>query len=633
MTEKIKILYIDSDKSYAQKLLIYLINNNYSIKFVNNLEEALIEYLYNIPDIIICNILLEDGNGLNYIRKIKENNKYIKTIILTEKANNEDLLKAISIKIDKIIFKNLSFEEINTEIKELKEPIKEDLSINNSLFNLGENYYYDISKLKLMKENQEIRLTKQESELLNELIKAKGNIVSFSIIQRNIAKDTETTLDTVRTVVRKIRKKTYPDLIKNYSGIGYAINISNNLLIKNTYEINPKNRTNAKILLVKGDKKTNELITSKLQKFGLECDNVYTLYEVKEILNEKKYDFIILELNLPDGDAINYIRNHEDTIETKIIVLSSDVDIYYKDYLYFKGIVDYIVEGKDINYLVYNIHKTITKITSNYYDNNNILVIEQSKRISEQIKDLLQPRNYNISVMNDITQAYELIQTKVFSLIILDISYQNCFDFMVKIRSDLNKNIPFIILTNTIRSHGEIREAYINGAKDCIRKPLLAEEFILKIDQIIEHENLLNKMTKHQELMSDYQKIVDKTTIISKTDTNGIITYANKKFCKISGYKEDELLGQSHNIIKHPENPQSLFENIWKIIKKDKKTWSGIIKNQKKDGTTYIVQTYIMPIIDNNGKIIEYIALRNDITDIYQNDKVIKKQESSILLK
>lgn len=625
MIEKIKILYIDSDKSYGQKLLSHLINNNYSIKFLNSIKEALIEYSYNIPDIIICDLLLEDGNGLNYISKIKENNKYIKTIILTNKADNEDLLKAISIKIDKIIFKNSSFEKINAEIKELKKPSKKNSNTNNSLLNLGENYYYDISKLKLMKENQVIRLTKQESELLNELIKAKGNIVSFYMIQTNIAKDTETTLDTVRTVVRKLRKKTYPDLIKNYSGIGYAINISNKLLSQNKYKVNTDNKNNAKILIIKGDKEKNELITFKLRKFGFECDNVYTLYEAKELLNEKKYDFIILELSLPDGDAIDYIRNHEDTIETKIIVLSSDVDIYYKDYLYFKGIVDYIVEGKDVDYLVYNIHKTISKITSNYYDNNNILVIEQSKRICEQIKDLLQPRNYNISVMNDITQAYELIQTKLFSLIILDINYQNCFDFMIEIKSNLDKNIPFIILTNSNRSHDEVKEAYLNGAKDCLKKPLFAEEFILKIDQIIEHENLLSKMNKQQELMSAYQKIVDKTTIVSKTNIQGIITYANKQFCDVSGYKESELLGQSHNIIKHPENPQSLFENIWKMIKIDKKIWAGIIKNKKKDGTTYIVQTYIMPIIDNTGEIIEYIALRNDITNIYQNDKILKK--------
>lgn len=619
MTEKIKLLYIDSDKSFGQKLLIKLINNNYSIKFVNNIKEAFIEYSYTIPDIIISDLHLDDGNGLDFIKKIKNNNEKIKILVLTKKADNEDLLEVISLKIDKIVFKSLSLEEINNEIKSLN-PIKEEVIYkNSSLFNLGKEFYYDINSSNLLNETNLIKLTKQENELINELIKANGNLVNFTILQKTIGKDLESTIDTIRTVVRKIRKKTYPDIIKNHSGLGYSINVLNNLPLTNRYKIEANSKLNVKILLVKSDKTVSDLVSYKLNKLGFLCDNVYTLHDAKILLNEKKYDYMVLDLNLPDGDSIDYIRNHEDVIETKIIVLSSDIDIYYKDYLYFKGIVDYIVQGNDVNYLVYNIHKTISKIDTNYYDAHHILVIEQSKRVCEQIKDLLQPRNYKISIMNDIKQAYNLIQTKLFSLIILDINYSNCFDFMKEIQSNLDRDMPFIILTDANRSNDLVRESYMNGAKECLRKPLFAEEFILKIDQIIEHEKLLSTMYKQKELMLSYQNIVDKTTIISKTNTKGIITYVNKKFCEISGYKEEELLGQAHSIVRHKENPKTLFEDLWEKIKVEKKIWNGVIKNRKKDGNTYIVQTYIMPIMDNNGEILEYIALRNDITDIFLN--------------
>lgn len=619
MSEKIKLLYIDSDKSFGQKLLTKLINNNYSIKFVNNIKDAFIEYSYIIPDIIISDIQLDDGNALDFIRKIKNNNEKIITILLTQKADNEDLLEAINLKIDKIVFKNLSFEEINSEIKSLKPPKEEVIHKNSSLFNLGNEFYYDNNSLNLLKENNLIKLTKQENELINELIKANGSLVNFNILQKTIAKGLESTIDTIRTVVRKIRKKTYPDIIKNHNGLGYSINILNNLATTDKYNIDINNRINVKVLIIKSDKIVSDIITYKLNKLGFLCDNVYTLHDAKILLNEKKYDYMVLDLNLPDGDAIDYIRNHEDAIETKIIVLSSDMDIYYKDYLYFKGIIDYIVDGNDANYLVYNIQKTILKIDSNYHDSHNILVIEQSKRVCEQIKDLLQPRNYKISIMNDIKQAYDLIQTKLFSLIILDINYPNCFDFMREIKSNLDRDMSFVILTDTNRSNDLVRESYMNGAKECLRKPLFAEEFILKIDQIIEHEKLLSTMHKQKELMLSYQNIVDKTTIISKTNTKGIITYVNKKFCEISGYTEEELLGQAHNIVRHKENPKTLFEDLWEKIKVEKKIWTGVIKNRKKDGNTYVVQTYIMPIIDNNGEVIEYIALRNDITDIFIN--------------
>lgn len=622
MSEKIKILYVDSNKLFGQNLLSQLINYNYSIKFVNNIKEAFVEYSNTIPHIIICDIQLDDGNGLDFIKKIKTNNQDIKTIVLTKKADNEDLIEAISLKIDKIIFKNLPFEEINNEIKKIITLNKEIDKKNTQLIDLGEDFHYDNEKFILTKNHEIIKLTKQESELIHELIKSNGNLVSFNILQKKIAKDNEATLDTIRTVVRKIRKKTYPNLIKNYSGLGYSINISNDLLAsENKYKINSNKKIDVNILLVKGDKQINDLISHKLRKLGFECDNVYTLHDAKECRKEKKYDYMILELNLPDGDTIDYIRNHEDIIETKIIVLSSNIDVYYKDYLYFKGIVDYIVEGRDMEYLIYNIHKTITKINSNFHENNNILVIEQSKRICEQIKDLLQPRNYNISIINDIKQAYELIQTKFFTLIILDINYSNCFDFMMNVKSNLDKNMPFILLTDTNRTYDLVREAYINGAKECLRKPLFAEEFILKIDQILDHERLIHEMNKQKELLMSYQKIVDKTTIVSKTNTAGIITYANNMFCEISGYTREELIGKSHNIVRHNDSPKVIFEELWNVIKNEKKIWSGIIKNKRKDGTTYIVQTYIMPIMDNNNKIIEYIALRNDLSNIFQNNE------------
>lgn len=621
MNEKMKLLYVDSDTKFGQKLLTNFINYNYSIKFVNNIKEALIELSHNIPDTIICDINLEDGNGLDLIEKIKTSNQNIKTFILTSQADTQDLIKAISLRVDKVLFKNATFEEINNEIKKFKIENKEIKEENSSLLNLGEDYYFDSNNQKIIKNNQTIKLTKQENELINELIKANGHLVAFQILQKRIAKDDEATLDTLRTVIRKIRKKTYPEIIRNHSGIGYSINILSNLSLETKYKILQQNKIDIKILVVKGDKINCDLLTYKLLKLGYECESAYTLHDAKILLEEKKFDYLILELNLPDGDAIDYIRNHEDIMATKIIVLSTNMDVYYKDYLYFKGIVDYIVESKDADYLVYNIHKTISKINSNFQDNSNILVIEQSKRICEQIKDLLQPRNYKISVINNINQAYELIKTNLFSLIILDINYSNCFEFMLDIHSTIDENLPFVILTDTNRTYDLVREAYVNGAKECLRKPIFAEEFILKIDQIIEHEKLLNNIKKQKELLVTYQKIVDKTTIISKTNTKGIITYANKRFCEISGYSEEELIGKSHNIVRHPSTSKSIFEQLWQTIKDERKIWSGIIQNKKKDGGSYIVQTYIMPILDNNGEVTEYIALRNDITDIYEMSK------------
>lgn len=83
--------------------------------------------------------------------------------------------------------------------------------------------------------------------------------------------------------------------------------------------------------------------------------------------------------------------------------------------------------------------------------------------------------------------------------------------------------------------------------------------------------------------------------IISKTDTSGIIIYANEAFAKISGYKVEELIGKSHNIVRHPDMPSSFFKNLWTTLKK-KGSWTGCIKNLRKDGSEYWVFTEIKSI-------------------------------------
>ncbi len=201
----------------------------------------------------------------------------------------------------------------------------------------------------------------------------------------------------------------------------------------------------------------------------------------------------------------------------------------------------------------------------------------------------------------------------------LDIEYKQSFSLITDVKYYINKAIPFVMLTPESRSYELVREAYKHEASECLRKPIFAEEFILKIDQLIEQSKLISELTEQKELMESYQQIVDKTTIVSKTDKNGIITYINEMFSKVSGYSQQELIGKPHNIIRHPDTPKNVFEDMWSTIKKDKKTWNGIIKNKTKDGNDYIVKTYIKPIFDQDDEVIEYIALRSDITDIFKN--------------
>ncbi|MEJ2500556.1 MAG: PAS domain S-box protein [Campylobacterales bacterium] len=126
-------------------------------------------------------------------------------------------------------------------------------------------------------------------------------------------------------------------------------------------------------------------------------------------------------------------------------------------------------------------------------------------------------------------------------------------------------------------------------------------------------QKLDEKSLSQAKLLEQYKHVVDRSAIVSKTDERGIITYVNDRFCDISGYRKEELLGKPHNIIRHPDMPAETFAQMWQTILA-KKPWYGIVKNRKKDGSSYYVDTVINPIVDCDGEIIEFIGIRYDVT-------------------
>ena len=127
----------------------------------------------------------------------------------------------------------------------------------------------------------------------------------------------------------------------------------------------------------------------------------------------------------------------------------------------------------------------------------------------------------------------------------------------------------------------------------------------------------------------NYQKAIENSNIVSKTDINGIITFVNDEFCKISGYSYDELIGQNHNIVRHPDVPNSNFETLWETILA-KKSFKATVKNLSKDKKTVYLNTTITPILDKDENIIEFIAIRYDVTAEVELKKSLEEKEKEL---
>ena len=155
------------------------------------------------------------------------------------------------------------------------------------------------------------------------------------------------------------------------------------------------------------------------------------------------------------------------------------------------------------------------------------------------------------------------------------------------------------------------------GIESFIKKPFTSKrmvESLYKVCMTFEFDDL------------QYFKALTQASIISKTDTNGVITYVNDNFCNTTGYTREEMIGQTHKILKHPDNPVSLYDDMWETITIGK-IWRERMTNLNKDGSPFYAERTIIPLIGKNGEIKEYMSICNDITDMLRLKREIHSEK------
>jgi aerotaxis receptor len=118
---------------------------------------------------------------------------------------------------------------------------------------------------------------------------------------------------------------------------------------------------------------------------------------------------------------------------------------------------------------------------------------------------------------------------------------------------------------------------------------------------------------RNQSIVDEEVTLNQEDELVSTTDLRGVITYSNDVFCNISGYKLDELVGENHNLVRHPDMPHAAFKDLWNNLKAGR-NWRGAVKNRCKDGRYYWVDAYVTPIFEN-GELVGYQSVRVKLAD------------------
>ncbi|MFC4323411.1 sensor histidine kinase [Litchfieldia salsa] len=156
-------------------------------------------------------------------------------------------------------------------------------------------------------------------------------------------------------------------------------------------------------------------------------------------------------------------------------------------------------------------------------------------------------------------------------------------------------------------------------------------ELLSNLDDHISETEFRSQLKHSLEQLTDLKFALDESSIVAVTDKLGKIQYVNNKFCEISKYGYDELIGKDHRIINSGHHSKEFMQDLWSTIAKGE-VWRGEIKNRAKDGSYYWVNTTIVPFLDEHGKPYQYLAVRSEVTKLKSVEEELKQMMNKVIV-
>lgn len=236
-------------------------------------------------------------------------------------------------------------------------------------------------------------------------------------------------------------------------------------------------------------------------------------------------------------------------------------------------------------------------------------------------ESLLQ-RGMDVRIENRLDGALEALASFAPELLLLETHAASVDDedLIRRTRREVSHpDLPVLLLTPLAGSEAQGRMSSLGCKSDLFLTKPVVPDYLVSIIRVRARE--FRRMAEtHQALshsltnLDRQRQVLDAHAVVSMTDVRGMITYANERFCQVSGYSRGELIGNTHSILKSGMHPDSFYQEMWRTIASGR-TWQGEICNRSKQGSLIWVNATIMPFLDEQGQPRQYISIRTEITE------------------
>ena len=365
-----------------------------------------------------------------------------------------------------------------------------------------------------------------------------------------------------------------------------------------------------------------------LAKAGFDAKLFSFPLEVTQYLEEAGPAAIIADLSLIDSEGFQW----EQGVSTPLLIIADNDDVQTRLRAVRLGSRFFFKKPIDIERLIDSL-RTLTALTDT--QPYRALFIDDARIMSVLYTAAMNKVGVEVKVLTDSLLALEAIDSFQPDVIVTDLYMPGCSGLELAAmlqQNDSMADIPILFLSSETDIQFKMA-AFESGADDFLHKPV--NETVLQLAVLTrarrgrELRHSRQESRRFHEHLKRIGMAIDKHNIVSIADLAGNITYVNQRFCEISGYSADELLGFNHRIVKSDVHSPAFYKQLWSTIRRGD-TWHGEICNRRKDGSHYWVDATITPELNKYGLIDRYIAVRTDITAIknMQDQLLIARDEA-----